>query len=86
MVVTSVRDYLRKKAEAADKPPSGTRESMIRMPSPGIHDGGSTVSTLIACVISQSIMLAKEWIANTAAGKIYRPSHFEEGHESEGMP
>jgi len=64
MVVTSVRDYLRKKAETDEKPPPGPRES-IRMPSPG----GST-----------------EWITNSAAGKIYRPPHFEEGQESEGMP
>jgi len=64
MVVTSVRDYLRKKAETDEKPPPGSRES-IRMPSPG----GST-----------------EWITNSAAGKIYRPPHFEEGQESEGMP
>ncbi|KAN0140059.1 hypothetical protein V8E53_001955 [Lactarius tabidus] len=69
MVVTSVRDYLRKKAEAAEKPPPGTRESIVRMPSPGLHHSGST-----------------EWIANTAAGKIYHPPHFEEGQESEGMP
>jgi hypothetical protein len=48
MVVTSVRDYLRKKAETVEKPPPGTRES-IRMPSPGLHDG-STVSTRIAYV------------------------------------
>jgi hypothetical protein len=40
MVVTSVRDYLRKMSEAAEKPPPGTRGS-VRMSSPG---DGSTVS------------------------------------------
>ncbi len=42
MVVTSVRDYLRKMSEAADKPPPSARGS-VRMSSPGIHDS-STVS------------------------------------------
>lgn len=42
MVVTSVRDYLRKMAEAADKPPPSARGS-VSMSSPGIHDS-STVS------------------------------------------
>ena len=86
MVVTSVRDYLRKKAETASQPPPGTRES-IRIPSPpGLHDG-STVSTPIACDITiYNVRFTKEWITNSAAGKIYRPSHFEEEHESEGVP
>lgn len=68
MVVTSVRDYLRKIAETADKPPPPGPRGSIRMPSPGTHDGST------------------EWITNSAVGKIYRPSHFEEEQGSEGVP
>ncbi|KAF8505445.1 hypothetical protein F5888DRAFT_435313 [Russula emetica] len=64
MVVNSVRDYLRKMSEGAEKPPPIPR-GPVRMPSPGIHDSST------------------EWITKSAVGKIYRPAHFEEGHESE---
>ncbi|KAI0301876.1 hypothetical protein B0F90DRAFT_1809967 [Multifurca ochricompacta] len=40
MVVTSVRDYLRKMSETTDKPPLGSR-GPVRMPSPVIHDGST---------------------------------------------
>ncbi|KAI0269325.1 hypothetical protein BC834DRAFT_820234 [Gloeopeniophorella convolvens] len=50
MVVTSVRDYLRKMSEGVDKPPVGPRAPM-RMPSPGIGDG-STVSLDFACDVA----------------------------------
>lgn len=84
MVVTSVRDYLRKIAESADKPPPLGSRGSVRMPSPSLRD--STVSTPIACDIPiYNVRFVKEWIANSAAGKIYRPSDFE-GQESEGVP
>ena len=43
MVVNTVRDYLRKMSEGADKPPPASR-GPVRKSSPGIHDN-STVST-----------------------------------------
>ncbi|KAF8485091.1 hypothetical protein DFH94DRAFT_718238 [Russula ochroleuca] len=68
MVVTTVRDYLRKMSEGAEKPPPGPRGSVTKS-SPGIHDSSSV-----------------EWIGKTAVGKLYRPTQYEEGHESEGVP
>jgi hypothetical protein len=44
MVVTTVRDYLRKMSEGAEKPPPGPRGSVTKS-SPGIHDSSSVVST-----------------------------------------
>ena len=86
MVVTSVRDYLRKMAETTDKPSLGPRGS-VQMPSPSIRDGSTVSNLLIACnITTYNVRFAKEWITNSAAGKIYRPSHFEDGHESEGVP
>ncbi|KAI0047269.1 hypothetical protein FA95DRAFT_1559228 [Auriscalpium vulgare] len=59
MVVTSLRDYLRKLTETVPQP-------SVRMPSPAFHRDSST---------------AREWVSASAAGKLYRPSHFEDEHE-----
>jgi len=78
MVVSSVRDYLRKMSEAAEKPPPSMRGS--------IHD--SSASTVSAPIEYGNHLLtnhwAKEWIAKPAVGKLFRPAQFEDGHESEG--
>jgi hypothetical protein len=65
MVVSIVRDYLRKMSEATDKAPP-PRES-VRMPSPGIRDG-STVSALaeygitLMVVLPRSGYLIPQWV------------------------
>jgi hypothetical protein len=80
MVVTSVRDYLRKMSEAAEKPPPSVRGS--------IHDS-STVSALNRYIyLPSNTHCTKEWVAKPAVGKLFRPAQFENenGHESEGLP
>ncbi|KAI0310672.1 hypothetical protein OF83DRAFT_1154194 [Amylostereum chailletii] len=64
MVVTSVRDYLRKMSE--EQQMSQAPRSSLHMSSPGIPQDHST-----------------EWMSQSAVGKLYRPSQFEDDRETE---
>jgi len=57
MVVTSIRDYLRKMSETTDQPATGPRAGSVRMSSSGLQDS-STVSVPTKCGVTLILMLA----------------------------
>ena len=76
MVVASVRDYLRKMSEAAEKTPPSMRGS--------IHNSSTVSAPTEYDNLLPTTHCAKEWVAKPAVGKLFRPAQFEDGHESEG--
>jgi hypothetical protein len=66
MVVTSVRDYLRKMSEGVDKPPPAPR-GPVRRSSPGVHDSSTVrnphqVYHLLMLVWPRSGQVSLQWV------------------------